>query len=154
MLENYFKIALRHIRKNKGFSLLNVFGLALGLTCAILILLWIEDEMSYNRSHAKYDHLYKVMENQYYEGKIYTFSSTPGLMAAAMKTDFPEVMYAGRMSWGERWLFSQKEKAIYESGSYVDPDFFSMFSFGFIYGDAGKALANDKSVVITEKMSR
>jgi predicted lysophospholipase L1 biosynthesis ABC-type transport system permease subunit len=64
MFRNYLTIAIRHLKKNRGFSLLNMFGLSIGLACAILILLWIEDETSYNRFHKKYDHLYQVLENQ------------------------------------------------------------------------------------------
>jgi putative ABC transport system permease protein len=154
MLKNYFKIALRHITKNKGFSILNMLGLSLGLTCAILIMLWIQDEVSYNKFHKKYDVLHRVMENQTYEGKIYTFGATPGLLASSMKAEIPEVKNATRMGWGERWLFSLNDKPIYENGNYVDPDFFNMFSFDFIYGSPSKALLNDRSIVITEKMSR
>jgi putative ABC transport system permease protein len=154
MFKNYLKITLRHIRKNKGFSLLNVFGLALGLTCALLILLWIEDELSYDRFHKKYDSLYQVMENHNYDGKIYTFAATPGLLAGSMKADFPEVKNTCRMAWGERWLFSLNEKPINEDGNYTDPAFFDMFTFEFIYGEPGKALHDDHSIVITERMAK
>ena len=154
MLKNYFKIALRHIRKNKGFSILNMLGLSLGLACVVLILLWIQDETSYNKFHKKYERLYQVMENQSYDGKVYTFASTPGLLASAMKEDIPEVQSATRMAWGERWLFEANKKPIYESGNYVDPQFLAMFSFDFIYGNPNTALSNDHSIVITEKMAK
>src|SRR6476661_9939580 len=132
MLKNYFKIAFRHIKKNKGFSLLNMLGLSLGLTCALLILLWISDEVSYNKFHKKYDDIYQVMENHNYDGKIYTFAATPGLLASAMKSELPEVVHTTRMGWGERWLFDANEKPVYEDGNFVDPDFFKIFSFDVI----------------------
>ena len=91
MLRNYIKVALRQMKSNKGFSLLNMFGLSLGLTCAILILLWIQDETGYNSFQVKYDNLYQVLEHQTYEDKTYTFAATPGLLASAMKAELPEV---------------------------------------------------------------
>lgn len=153
MFRNYFKIALRQLRKNKGFSLLNILGLSLGLGCAILILLWIQDEVSYNRTFKKYDTVCQVLENQHYEGKIYTFSATPGLLASAMKTELPEVKNATRMDWGNRWLFTQDEKPVYENGNCVDPGFFDLFTIDFLYGSARMALLNYHSMVITETMS-
>lgn len=153
MLVNYLKIALRHIKKNKGFSVLNILGLSLGLTCAILILLWIQDEITYDKFHKKYGVLYRVLEHQTYEGKIYTFGSTPGLLASAMKSEMPGVKNTTRMGWGERWLFTLKDKHIYENGNYVDPGFFQMFSFDFVFGSPETPLPDDHSIVITERMS-
>lgn len=153
MLKNYLKTALRHLRQNKGFSLLNMFGLSLGLACAILILLWIEDEISYNRFHEKYNSIYQVLENQTYDGKTFTFGATPGLLSAGMKNDFPEVKAASRMGWGDRWLFKSGDKPIYENGNYADPSFFDIFSFGFIYGDPKNAVSDEHSIVITQRMS-
>lgn len=154
MFKNYFIIALRQVRKNKGFSLLNILGLSLGLACSILILLWVQDEVSYNKFHKKYDQLYQVFENHNYNGKIFTFAATPGLLAASMKEDIPEVKTAARSGWGDRWLFSINDKPVYENGNYVAPEFFDLFSFDFIYGNPENALADKYSLVITERMSK
>jgi len=154
MLKNYFIIALRQLKKNSGFSLLNMFGLALGLTCSILILLWIEDEISYDGFHKKYNTIYQVMENQTYEDKTFTFAATPGLLAQAMKAEMPEVTNTARTGWGERWLFTIGEKSIYENGNYVDPSFLDIFSFDFIYGDPKNVFSNDHSIIISEQMSK
>ncbi len=153
MLKNYFKIAIRHIRKNKGFSLLNMLGLSLGLCCALLILLWINDELSYNKFNKKYDSLYQVMENHNYDGKIYTFAATPGQLASALKSEFPEVKRTTRMGWGERWLFTLKNKPVFENGNFTDPDLFKMFSFEVISGDENNLLPDKRSLVITKKMA-
>lgn len=153
MLRNFIKIALRHIRKNRGFSALNIFGLALGLACAILILLWIQDEMSYDKFNEKYDRLYRVMENQHYEGKTYTFGATPGLLAQSLREEMPEVINAARTGWGERRLFALNDKPIYEDGNYVDPQLFDMLSFDFLYGNRENPLPDEHSIVITERMS-
>jgi len=154
MFRNYLKIALRHIRKNKGFSLLNLLGLSLGLAGAIFILLWIQDEISYNKFNSRYENLYQVLENQNYDGKIFTFSSTPGLLASSMQAEIPEVKKACRIDWGNRWLFSKNDKPIYESGNLVDPEFFDLFSFDFIFGNPKAALPNEHSIVITENLAK
>jgi putative ABC transport system permease protein len=153
MLRNYIKIALRHLRKNRGFSMLNVLGLSLGLACAVLILLWIRDEVDYNKFNKKYDRLFQVLENHDYNGKIYTFAATPGRLAAALKAELPEVRNAARMDWGERWLFHLKNKPLYENGHYVDPDFLRMFSFDVIQGDRDEPLPDEHSIVLTQKMA-
>jgi hypothetical protein len=85
MIKNYFKTAWRNLWKNKTYSFLNIFGLAIGITCAGLIFLWVEDETTYNHHNQKRDQLFMVMENQTYEGKTYTFSATPGLLGPVMK---------------------------------------------------------------------
>lgn len=154
MLENYFKIAMRQVKKNKGFSIINILGLSMGMACATLIFLWVIDEISYDRFHKKYDNLYQVLENQTYEGTTYTFSATPGLLASAMKTEIAEVKNVARSDWGDRWLFAFGEKSLYDNGRLVDPAFLEMFSFPLLQGDAKKALANENSIVITESLSK
>ena len=99
MIKNYFKIALRHLQKNRGFSGLNILGLAIGMASSILILLWIQDEVNYNHYHKKYNTLVQVYENQTYDGKTYTFSATPGLLASAMKSEMPEIVNTTRAGW-------------------------------------------------------
>src|SRR5689334_1342774 len=154
MFRNYLKISLRHAKKNKGFSLINIFGLSSGITCAILILLWVKDEITYNRFHKKYDILYQIEENQTYEGKTYTFSAVPGLLSAAMKSEIPEIQNSARMDWGDRWLFSVGEKTIYDDGVLVDESFLDIFTFPILYGEKKNALKDAHSLVITEKMSK
>ncbi len=153
MLKNYFKIALRQLKNNKGYSFLNVIGLSLGMACAILILLWVNDEFQYNRFHKNYPHLYQAVENQSYEGKTYTFDAMPGLFAPAIKQELPEIKYAARADWGGRALFTLGDKAIYERGFFTDPDFLKMFSFKILKGDPNTLLTDPTSVVITDKMA-
>ncbi|HYF33516.1 MAG TPA: ABC transporter permease [Chitinophagaceae bacterium] len=152
MFSSYFKTALRILRKNKGFSLLNLVGLSLGMACAVLILLWVYDEVSYNRFHRNYDNLYQVMENQHYDGKTYTFAALPGPFAPAIKQELPEIEYAARTDWSSMALFSLGDKAIYERGYYADPDFLRMFSFKLKKGDAN-ILNDPTSLIITEEMA-
>ena len=154
MFTNYLKIALRHAKKNKGFSLINILGLSLGMACAILIMLWVQDEITYNRFQKNYDTIYQVLENQTYEGKTYTFAATPGLLAGAMKTEIPEIQNVARVDWGNRWLFALTDKTIYEDGRLVDEAFLDMFTFPLVYGEKKNALRDEHSLLITEKMSK
>src|ERR1700730_4320043 len=153
MIKNYFKIALRHLVKNKGYAFINMIGLALGMACAILILLWVNDETSYNKFHQHYSELYQVLETQSYDGKKFTFSAMPGGFGPAVKQELPEIKYAARTDWGTRALFTVGEKSIYEIGLYTDPDFLKMFSFPLLKGEIEKQLKDPNSIVITDKMA-
>lgn len=154
MLKNYFKTAFRNLLRNKTYGLLNIAGLSVGITCAALIFLWVENELTFDHHFENRDYLYKIMENQTYDGKTYTFGATPGPLAPAMKTEIPGVKNTCRTDWGTRLLFSKGDKNIYEPGLYCDPSFFKMFHSDFIKGDPDKAFAQLYSVVITEKMAK
>ena len=134
---------------------MNIAGLAIGITCASLIFLWVQDEMTYNHNFVKRTLLYKVYENQTYEGKISTFFGTPGPMAKAMKAEIPGIKHAARMTGdGDKALFALGEKAITEKGNWADPGIFSMLQLPFDKGSAANAFAQLKSVVISETMAQ
>jgi len=154
MLKNYFKTMLRNLWKNKAYSFLNIFGLAIGIACAGLIFLWMEDELNYDAGYAKKDLLYKVRTNQSYEGKIRTFDSSPGLLAEAMQKEIPGIAHTCRFGWGADPLFSFGDKSINQKGEYADPSVFSMFTLQFVQGNEKDAFKELYSVVITEKMAR
>lgn len=154
MIKNYFKTAFRNLWKNKTYSFLNIFGLAVGIACAGLIFLWVEDEISYNDNHQKKDQLYQVLENQAYEGKTYTFSATPGVMAPAMMEELPAIKNTCRLTWQQYTLFSFGEKAIYERGFYADSSLLSMFTIPFIKGKKENAFQHLHSLIISEKMAK
>jgi len=154
MFKNYLVVALRNIFRNKLFSALNILGLVFGICSALLIFLWIKDEMSYDGFHEHGDRIYRVMENQKYsDGRLYTFAATPAPMAPFIKEKFPEIEQASRMTWEITRLFQLGEKSFYEDGKYVDPDFLTMFTFPLVKGDAKSALNDKHSIVITEKMA-
>ncbi len=150
MILNYIKIAFRSLRKNKGYSFLNIFGLAIGITCASLIFLWVEDEVSFNDNFAKQDQVYYVPTNQEYEGEWRTFYSTPGPLAEAMKTEIPGIVRATRSSSDER-LFSIGDNAINRTGRYADVDFLEIFSLKFIEGNKENAFKNPEAIVLTQE---
>src|SRR5215510_14048481 len=106
MFKNYLKTAFRNLWKNKAYSFLNIFGLAIGIACAGFIFLWVEDEVSFDKFQAKRNSLYYVRENQKYETYTATFSSTPGVLAPAMQAEIPGIANTCRTTEGsERLLF-------------------------------------------------
>src|SRR5580765_6099213 len=122
MLQNFFKTCIRSLSKNKTYSFLNVFGLAIGIACAGLIFLWVEDEVNYDNFNTKKDRLFFVRVNQVYDTYTATFSSTPGLMAPAMQADIPGVANTCRVTEDQtRLLFSMGDKSVYASGKYAEP---------------------------------
>ncbi|MFV9550427.1 ABC transporter permease [Algibacter sp. PT7-4] len=149
MILNYIKIAFRTLLKNKGYSFLNIFGLAIGITCASLIFLWVEDELSFNANFENQEHIYFVSTHQQYEGEWRTFGSTPGPLANALKTEIPGVNKASRTRQDEL-LFTVGDNGITKSGRYADKDFLDIFNLKFIEGRLSEAFTNPEAIVITQ----
>src|SRR6478672_8913986 len=154
MFRNFFKTTFRNLQRNKSYSFLNIFGLAIGIACAGLIFLWVEDELNWDNFNTKKDRLYFIRENQKYDTYTATFGSTPGVMAPAMEAEIPGVAHACRVYDEDRVLFTIGDKAVYAGGDYADASFFSMFSLPFIQGNAITAFAQRYSLVITEKAAK
>lgn len=153
MLKTYLIVAARNLWKNRSSSFLNIAGLAIGITCAALIFLWIENETGYDNQFEKRQQVYRVIENQTYDGKLRTFYSTPGPLAEAMKSQIPGVVNAARVS-SKEVLFTLNEKAIYQRGLYADPAVAQIFSLQFLQGSAANAFNETHAVVISQKMAR
>jgi len=142
MLKNYLLTAWRNFLKNKTFSFINTAGLALGMTCSLLIMLWIQDEREMDQFHANNENLYSVYERQYYDGKVEAFHGTPGVLAEEMKKVLPEVIYAANQTWDDKVAFSAGDKIIKQEGITAGADFFKIFSFPLLKGKAEKAAAD------------
>jgi len=153
MIRNYFKTTSRNLWKNKGYSFLNIGGLAVGIACAGLILLWVEDELTFNHYFSNRDNLYKIKDRQTYDGTTFTFDATPGPLAQGMKSEIPGIKNTARSTWGDNLLFTLNDKVIYEQGNYVDAPFLTMFQLQFIKGNAKDAFAQLHSLVISETMA-
>jgi len=153
MIRNYFKTAWRNLLQNKTFSLINIFGLALGMTCSLVIMLWLKDEMNKDKFHQNGKRLYRVMENQYYSGNVSTFESTPGILAENIVKDIPDIQAASQMLWEEEPLFTVDNTYDKEKGRYVERDFLRMFSFKLTKGDPATALSRPDAVVISKKLA-
>lgn len=153
MVKNYLKIAWRNLLHNKTFSLINIFGLALGMTCSLVIMLWLKDELKRDKFHANDKRLFRVMENQFYSGDISTFPSSPGILAENIVKDVPEIEMASQMLWEEEPLFTVGDKFDKEKGRYVQKDFLRMFSFKLAKGDAATAIARPDAVVLSKRLA-
>jgi predicted permease len=152
MWKNVLKVVLRNIRRHAGYSLINIAGLALGMACALMITLWVADELSFDRFHAKAADLYRVEEDQSYSGRVYHVTVTPHPLAPALKAEVPEIAEATRVVGFHGQLFRAGDKAFFEdSVRGVDPAFLKMFSFPLVQGDPSTALADPYSVVVTEE---
>jgi ABC-type antimicrobial peptide transport system permease subunit len=154
MLKNFFKIAFRNLWKNKGFSFINITGLAIGMASAMLLLLWIYDEVSFDRFHTKKDRIYEAWNRAEFSGEMHSWNTTPKVLARTLEHDFPEVEVAVRVNWPSNYLFTVGEKRIMVQGNIVDSAFFDMFSFPLLKGNLHTALIDMHSVVLTEKLSR
>jgi putative ABC transport system permease protein len=154
MFKNYLKVAFRNLWKNKGFSFINITGLAIGMASAILILLWMQNETSYDDFHDKGDRIYEVWNRATFSGAMHCWNTTPKVLAAAMQRDLPEVEHTVRVDWPGNHLFSVGEKRMMIRGSAVDSIFFQVFTFPLIRGDMRTALNDGHSIVLTQKLAK
>ena len=153
MIKNYVKTAWRNLFRNKAFSLINVMGLALGLACSLLIMLWVNDEFNVNAFHKNKTQLYSVFERRYNDGKINAGYATQGLMADEMKRVFPEVQYATGNGWSQQSTFEANNKILKEDGNFAGQDFFKMFSYSLLQGNSITALQTPLDIAISQKMA-
>ncbi len=155
MIRNFFKITLRNIFKHKVFSFINVAGLAIGLAASLLILLWVEDELSYEKFNKDSENIYRVEEDQFYSGERYHVTVTPYPSGPEWKERIPEIIEQTRLHpWLPRMLFRNGDKAFFEVGLLAaDSTFFNVFTFPFQTGDPKTALASPKSIVLSEKLA-
>jgi predicted permease len=148
-----FKTTLRNLWKNRGYSTLNVAGLAVGVACASLIFLWVEDEVTFDHDIPNRNHIYKVMDNQRMNGVAYTSNQVPGPMAEVLAEEVAGIKRASRMGGLTSVLFTADDKAFYEKGEYVDSTFLSIIDPWMLKGSAQTALNNLHDLVITERMA-
>ncbi len=153
MIRNYLKIAFRNLWKQKGFSAINIAGLALGMTCSLLILLWVQDERGVDAFHQNGKDLYYVYERNTLGGKIESWYWTQGPLAEELKKEIPEIIAATPVEWSNTNTFSAGNKILKEDGISAGPDFFSMFSYPLLEGHANDALSSPTGISISRKMA-
>ena len=155
MIKNYLTIALRSIHRHKGYSAINIIGLAVGMAACILIMLWVHDELSYDRFHKNIDFLYRVETDQKAGDRWFHVAVTPPPLGPALKEEIPEIADVtrfNRVRYGQEVLLRYGDTAFYQRGlASVDPSFLRMFSFPLIKGDADRALIDPHSIVITQE---
>lgn len=149
MFKNYLKIAVRNLKKHRSYSFINITGLTLGMVCCILILLWVQDELSFDRFHTNKAQLYRCVMHLD-DG----WSSTSSwMLAPTLKKDFPEIEKATRFN-NNQVVVKYKDLSFYENLGFADPDFLDMFSFPLLKGDKETALATNESIILTEKSAK
>ncbi len=152
MFKNYFKTAWRNIIRNKAFSVINILGLALGLACSLLIFLWVQDERNVDTFNTN-KNIYGIYERIYTEGKVDAGYYSPGLLATELKRVVPQIKYASGLWLTSPSLFQAKEKKEKLNGGYADADFFKIFSYKLLQGNAGAALASPDDIAISKNMA-
>lgn len=153
MFKNYFKIGWRNLLKNKGYSFINIGGLAVGMSVAMLIGLWIQFESGFDSFHQNADHIALVQKHTLFNNERNTQESTPFPLHDELKRNYPEVKRASRLSWRRDRNLVTGEKKFIKSGRYVDPDFLGMFSFPLVKGDVKTALEDPNSIILTESLA-
>jgi len=149
----YLKIAWRNLLRSKGFSFINITGLAIGMASAVLILLWIQNELSYDSFHKNRARIYECWNRGTYDGKLQCWNTTPKILGPTLKQEIPEIAENTRVD--NRWyVTSVGEKKVSSHAYVVDPCFLTMFSFPMVKGKPATALNNLYSIVITEEMAK
>jgi ABC-type antimicrobial peptide transport system permease subunit len=155
MFKNYLKIALRNLLGHKGYSFINISGLAVGIAVCIFILLWVRDELSYNRFHKDINNLYLVATSHDHGTKKGIGDGAPPAVGPALKNEYPEILNAARFRppWAE-FLVRCGDKSFTERIGFADPEFYEIFSFPFIQGNPQSPYESSYSLVITEKIAK
>jgi len=153
MFKNYFKVAFRSLNKNRVYALINILGLALGLTVTILIFMFVKDETSYDKHWDGNDRIYRVGVKANTQGQKYDLPMTPSLMAHSLRTEFTDVETATRFGIYDKELLVavDQNKMYMKNIVYADSAFFKVFDYEFIHGEATSALKDENSIVLTEE---
>lgn len=154
MIKNFFKIAWRNLIRNKGFSITNLLGLTIGITCTIFIFLWVKNELTYDKAHANYKTIYQVVANRDFKNSIFTDKNMVFPLAKALESGYPQIKNAVLTSHLEQHQVNFGETRIKKHGYYVGGRYFDMFSWKFIKGSAAIAITDPTSIVITESTAK
>jgi ABC-type antimicrobial peptide transport system permease subunit len=154
MFRNFLVVALRNLFRNRLYSITNVLGLSIGIVCSILILLWVFDELSYDRFHPNANRLYQVMVETTFDDKIHTWTSLPLPTYKALQTEHSNIIHTTITDRAEEHLLTVGEKKVIMSGMAVSEQFLDMFKFPLIYGNASNILNDISSIVITESTAK
>lgn len=154
MLKTYFKIAWRNLQRNPGYSFINIFGLAAGMACFIMILLFVQHELSYDRFHESGDEIYRVVQRRPASGGADYWATTSPAMAGTLNREFPEVVAATSVIPTFNPLLSLGDQHFKEQGILTDTHFLDIFTFPLLQGNPKTALKEPNSIVLTETLAR
>ncbi len=154
MIRNFFRVTIRNIARNKVFTFLNIAGLAIGMSASLLILLWVQDELSYDKFNKKAENIYRVEEDQFYSGARYHVTVTPQPSGPVWKEKIPEIVEQARINRLPRILFRNEDKVFFESSIVAsDSGLFNMFTLPLLRGEPATALSAPYSIVLSEKLA-
>ena len=153
MLRYNLKFAVRNLMGFRQYSIINILGLSVGMTCVILIYLWVQNELSYDRFHQNADSIYRIVQSQYYtEGEAFNVDVTQLGMAPFVKENISGVLRSTRYTgYAPEFLIQYNDKKFIEKVNMVDSSFLNIFSFPLIKGDKNTALGNPYSIILTEE---
>lgn len=155
MIKNYLKLAFRNLYKSKAHTLINISGLAVGMASVILILLWIQNELSHDRFYKKIDRIYTINNKDTVNGKLEAWNNTPKIMGPTIKAEFPEVEDVVRINdYGANFLLTVGDKHLNLHGDFVDSTFFNIFDLPLIAGNAQKCLEKPNYIVLTQQLAK
>ncbi len=155
MFSHYLKITLRNIARQKGYAFINITGLAIGLVCAILIFIWIRDEVSVDKFHDNVENLYRIEEDQVYSGEIFHVGVTPYPIAPVLRDEIPEILEASRfVNLGETLIRYGDKAFVEERLAAIDASYFKMFTFPLITGSLEEFAENKHSVMLTKEIAQ
>jgi ABC-type antimicrobial peptide transport system permease subunit len=155
MIKNYLKTSLRNLLRQKGYSFINIFGLTVGISTSIFILLWVADELSFDQFHTNSDRIFHVLiNNTYPDGRIETYPATPAKLKAAIENEIPEVELACQYSFESQLLIKHEASSFNETGIYSDQTLFSIFTFPILLGNTAKPLTDIKSIAISQRLAK
>lgn len=154
MIQNYFKIALRNLKRNKVYSLINVAGFAVGMACCLLIFVYIRHELSYDRYHKDGDRIYRIAQDIRTKTANHVFAPISPMVATTLKAEYPQVENAARALTTRTRLVRRDEKLFYEDRfMYADQELFNVLTIPFIRGNPEQALTRPQTLVISERMA-
>jgi len=153
MLKNFIKVTLRSLRRNSLYSVINISGLSIGIACSILILLWVQNQTSFNKFIPKSDRLFQVWVNSDYNGTINSWNSVPLPTYEAMKNTDANILNSAVLGWGGNRLLTVGETRVMQRGYFASNEFLEMFEFPMMVGDRSQILDKPASIVISEKLS-
>ncbi|WP_257666707.1 ABC transporter permease [Parapedobacter tibetensis] len=155
MIGNHLKIAWRNLKRDKGFSFINIIGLTIGMMAATAIALWIQSELTYDRFYSHTDRLYEVFTADEFQGEKHAWGQTAAILGQTLAEEYPEVEAMARIAnMGSRYVFRVGDHKFTPSGIAPDSSFFQLFDFKFIAGNKANPLASPNNVVLTESLAR
>jgi putative ABC transport system permease protein len=154
MIKNYIKIAWRNLFRNKGFSLTNILGLTIGMTCTMLILLWVQDELSYDKFHSNYKHIYQVIANRDFKNQMFTDRSMVLPLASSLEATYPQIKNAVVTTYNEDHILTNGNTKLTKNGLTASEHFFNMFSWKVLKGNPVAAIHDPSSIIITESTAK